>query len=131
MYRTPNWVKNPSFCAAKGAEDGSYAPRPPITLPKASHLRELGDSTRRSYGIVANALRLRTEVTALDDLGRNMQTARTCPNNLQAPAIEDKFRTYPFVVMVVFSGAQPQSVTLPCDEFERLWERAAKADELE
>ena len=51
--------------------------------------------------------------------------------NLQAPAIGDKFRTYPFVVMVVFSGAQPQSVTLPCDEFERLWERAAKADELE
>ncbi len=24
IYRTPNWVKNPSFCAAKGAEDGIW-----------------------------------------------------------------------------------------------------------
>lgn len=31
--------------------------------------------------------------------------------------IEDKFWTYPFVV--VFSGAQPQSVVLSYDEFER------------
>ena len=44
-------------------------------------------------------------------------------------AIENKFRTYPFVV--VFSGTQPQSVVLSYDEFEALWEQAARADELE
>ncbi len=60
----------------------------------------------------------RDQIVSSSDVQRRWRTA-----------IEDKFQTYPFVV--VFSGAQPQSVVLSYNEFERLWERAARADELE
>ncbi len=58
---------------------------------------------------------IRDQIVSSSDVQRRWRTA-----------IEDKFRTYPFVV--VFSGAQPQSVVLSYDEFDRLWERAARAD---
>ncbi len=75
-------------------------PQPSITLLEASCLREFGDPTRLSCGIVAGALQLRTEAAAPDELSRNQWTNCSGNGGLFAPESVDEFNRNGWTIWV-------------------------------